>query len=133
MESIATMSIDYNLENGLVVFTADGFSPYEEIISVFDSLSRDPSVTTPLKIIIDTRQTDYAPPSNEIESLIEYLGKITIYLGSRWAIVAPRNSLQFGVGRMFGALVEGSGICSETFSDIDAARSWLLQSKNQTD
>jgi len=126
------MSINYYFENGLAVFTADGISPYEEFISVFNCLSHDPSAATPLKIIFDTRHTDYAPPSNEIKSLIGHLGKNTIYLDSRWAIVAYRNSLQFGVGRMFGSLAESHGICSETFSDIDVARSWLLQPENKT-
>ena len=86
----------------------------------------DSAFNPPAKILFDARHTDYGLPSEEPELLSEFLAKLDAYRESRWAIVAPSNSLVYGLTRMFCCLAESLGIYAEPFSDFDAARQWLL-------
>ena len=92
-------------------------------------MSADPSFSRPAKVLFDGRQTDYGPPGEELEMLAEFLGNYEAFHGRRWAIVAIPGTLVSALSRMYTALAEDHGMCAESFTDFDAARARLLQSR----
>ena len=122
----AGMSITFRFHDPLVVVTPYGVNSLEEVCGIFEEIIEEPGFKPPAKILFDARHTDYGPPSEELEMLSEFLGKLDAYRDSRWAIVASTNTLVYGLTRMFCCLAESQGICAEPFSNFDEACQWLL-------
>lgn len=122
------MSITFTFEDKLVLVTPVGFNTYEDVSKAFERIIADPAFQRPARVLFDGRQTDYGPPSEELEMLAEFLGQFDAFRDSRWAIVAIPDTLVFALSRMYCALAEGQGMFAETFTDDQAARGWLLQS-----
>jgi len=119
------MSVDYSIDEELVVVTPYGFNAFDDMSNVFKKIISDPAVNAPIKILFDARHTDYGPPSEELEALVEFLGKLDAFRGSRWAIVAHPETLVFGLARMFCCFAESQAMVADTFTDDNAARAWL--------
>ena len=122
------MTIGYRIENDLVIVIPRGINTLGAVCRIFDVILADPAFNFPAKILFDARHTDYGPPGEELEALSEYLAGIEAFRDSRWAIVANSNTLIYGLTRMFCCLAESQGICVEPFSDVEAARQWLITS-----
>ncbi len=120
------MSIEFKIDDQLVLVSAHGSSSYVEVRTAFEKIEADPALQLPVRILIDARHTNYGPPADELGQLAAHLGAAEAYRGSRWAVVAPPNSHMFGVCRMFCCYAEFEGLCVETFSSYTAARAWLI-------
>jgi hypothetical protein len=124
---LAGMSIEFRINDRLIVVTARGVSTYEEVIGAFVKIVADPAFRAPARVVFDARYTDHAPPSYELEMLAEHLGKTDAFRDSRWAIVAQPISLMYGLVRMFCCFAEFNGLTAEPFSDFGKACAWVLQ------
>jgi len=125
------MSIEYAIDNELVVVTPCGANTLAEMINVFKIILSDPAVNLPMKILFDAQHTDYGPPSEELEALVDTLCKFDAFRNARWAIVSIPNTLVYGLARMFCCLAESQGMVADTFNDQHAARTWLRAPESQ--
>ena len=131
IRGLAGMSIEYVIDNAFVVVTPCGFNTLDDMVNVFKKILSDPAVNLPMKIIFDAHNTDYGPPSEELEALVDFLGKLDAFRDARWAIVSYPNTLVYGLARMFCCLAESQGMVADTFTDQHAARTWLCAPEPQ--
>lgn len=120
------MSIDYCMMDSFVVVTPYDVNTLEAVCAVLEAIIVDPGFNPPTGILFDARHTTYGPPTEELESLSEWLAKRDALRLSRWAIVAEIDTLLYGLTRMFCCLAESLGIQAEPFSEFAKAREWLL-------
>jgi SpoIIAA-like len=124
------MSIDYSIDDKLVIVSVHGFNTFEDVANVFVDIIADPAFNPSKNILFDARDTDYGPPTEELEALAGHIGKLKTHFQGRWAVVADSNSLVYGMSRMFSYLAEQQGMRIESFSDYNEARAWLLHPKS---
>jgi hypothetical protein len=125
------MSLEYSINEHCIVVTAYGVTPLEEVVMTFERLAADAAFQPPANILLDARHTEYGPPSEELEAVVNSLGKLEAFKGSRWATVANPNTLVFGVVRVFCCLAESEGFCIEPFSAYEAACDWLREPESE--
>ena len=125
------MSLEYSINEHCIVVTAYGVTPIEEVIMTFERLAADAAFQPPANILFDARHTEYGPPSEELEAVVNSLGKLEAFKGSRWATVANPNTLVFGVARVFCCLAESEVFCIEPFSAYETACDWLREPESE--
>ena len=121
------MSIEYTIKEDYILIIARGASSFEEVTAQLAQITTHPDYRSPARILFDACHTDYGPPAEELESIVEHLEMLAAFVGSRWAIVARSETHMYGIARMFCGFAEYRGFYAETFSDQDAAIDWLFQ------
>ena len=60
------MSINYRIEDKLVSVTVHGVSSAADVRTAFKDITTAPDLHLPARILFDARNTDYAPPDDEL-------------------------------------------------------------------
>jgi hypothetical protein len=106
------------------VLIAEGECDLDQTIVAMTGIARDPRFGPGFGVLADARGIDYAPRSDETRRLATLAAQRDLMLNHPIAIVAS-GDLNYGIGRMFSALVALQGGTAEVFRDLDGARSWL--------
>jgi hypothetical protein len=117
------MSLSYRIEHGIVFTTASGEVTPEENHAFTQGWLSDPDLPVPLRVCRDSRQIT-PPTAKEIQNLASLNKNFRVPDSSRLAIVADRDA-QYGMSRMYEALVDGSNYSVAVFRDLDDAVAWL--------
>jgi len=80
-----------------------------------------------MSVFWDLQTADFsAVTSEDIRSLMAYVGKIWGKGGKSKAALVVSNDLDFGLSRMYQIMMEGATSSAiEVFKDIDAAKEWI--------
>ena len=119
--------ITYTLDHSLRIFHATfaGRLSVEEIIAAQDKATRDPEFDPSYGQVIDLRNAQFSELGPDVVRRIA--GRVIMNPGSRRAYVVD-GDLGGLIARMYAvhAEVAGRGGVTELFTDIDAARAWLM-------
>ena len=122
------MTLNYDiLENHkLVIAKGSGIVTFKEIMSHFDTLSKDPRYAVPMKKLVDYRSVDKFNISVDEERVLtdQKAAYDRIFYKEKCAIVAPAD-LIFGMARMHSSLISESPIETVVYRDIQRALNWL--------
>ena len=121
------MSLHYTFRGAMIIIKARGVTTPWEVTDTLDKIAANPMFTPPAKILLDSRFTDYAPPSADVEALALRIGKIPSFRSSHWAILAHPDSVIHGVGRVFCGYAESNGLAAASFADFLEACQWLMR------
>ena len=103
---------------------AEGECDLDQTIVAMTALAGDPAFQPEFGVLADVRGIDYAPGAEETRRLATVAAQRDLLLNHPIAIVAS-GDLNYGIGRMFSALVALQGGTAEVFRDMDGARAWL--------
>lgn len=100
-------------------------SMVSHILDLLEGSDAPPAdVRCTVRAVVDLRHARFEPTTSEIRCGVTRLGRIAT--GGRIALVVA-SDFQFGLGRMFGALCEGSGFDVRPFRAADDATGWIGQ------
>jgi hypothetical protein len=126
--SALSYSIDTML--GVVTLTFYAQPTFEEWRSVVQELLADPAYKPGTSILSDRRQLpDAKEPvaTATVHRMAEFVGQAHREF-RRWAVVVRPTQLgEYGMARMYGMLVERHNVLLRTFTDFDAAMTWLRE------
>ena len=95
-----------------------------EVVRLLEAQLREPGFELPLKAVVDIRSTMFSPSGAELRVGAYRLRELGG--GGRLALVVA-NDFQFGLGRMFGLLAEGSGVDVRPFREPRDATLWARE------
>ncbi|MDY6951456.1 MAG: hypothetical protein SWE60_08090 [Thermodesulfobacteriota bacterium] len=122
------MSLRYRIieSKGLVYVVGADVVTFSELMSHIQALSKDRGYEAPMKKLVDYRHIKGKDlKTKELALYAQAKAALKdVFREEKCAIVAPRD-LDFGLSRVHGALVDGAGIETGVFRDLDQALSWL--------
>ena len=122
------MPVDYRIENQIVEFLmTDGYT-FEEFKRVCFEVLADADFKPSMKSLVNLWQARPNPPTQEMRDGAAFLASLKERFAPTWAILAPPNSLTYGLARMFSVFAENKGIELEVFIDRTQALAYLRQS-----
>jgi hypothetical protein len=119
------MPMDFQIKNGIVVFTTVGELDYQEGINVLKEGLHSIKGSNPALILFDIRQSQENRTHDEILNISEFI-KPFILEKAKIALLVEHD-LYFGLSRMFASYVEEADIEAQVFKKYDDALSWLTQ------
>lgn len=117
--------IDIEAETGFAHVTLSGATRLEDFPAMLGALWSDPGYGSASHATWDFSACDFAFDYSEIGKLAEFVGQNKKQRGpTTVGIVAPED-LEFGLTRIFIAMVEHMGYTLQIFRAAPAARAWL--------
>jgi len=122
------MPIEYDIDEHrrLVLVTGTGVVTHDDVLEHLAELSEDDRYQAPMKKLIDYRDVSDIQISTDASVVIAATKKKLSerFAGEKCAFVASKDAV-FGTARVHEARVEGAGISTSVFRDIEAAMTWL--------
>ena len=122
------MTHKYRIEPsfGLLIDKFEGKTGWNDVLEGILRSTKDPEFQPGMNVMADLTAADLDFGYEEARRLTHEISVVPTLKYGRIAVVAPR-SLQFGIARMFGVLLEDFDILAEyrVFSDFSEARTWL--------
>jgi hypothetical protein len=124
------MAVSYEIDprTKLVRTTCTGLVTLNEVMGHFQVLESDRRLPDPVNVLLDLREIQIAPETDQVRSIADQMGKMTNTI--RWgalAIVAPRD-LIFGMSRMLEMRTEHLFVATRVFRELGEAEKWLAES-----
>lgn len=119
------MSVHYMIKNDTVEFLMGDRYSFDEFKQVCLEILSDPEFDPCMKGLVNLLQARPNPPTQELQEGAAYLGSIKEQFISIWAVLAPADSLTYGLARMFSVFAESKGIHLEVYTDRKQARNFL--------
>ena len=119
------MSVRYSIENDSVEFLMGDRYSFDEFKQVCLVILSDPDFNPRMKGLVNLLQARPNPPTQELLEGAAYLGAIKEQFISIWAVLAPPDSLTYGLARMFSVFAESKGIQLDVITDRKQALSFL--------
>lgn len=119
------MTMRYSIENDTVEFLMGERYSFDEFKHICLEILSDPEFNPCMKGLVNLLQARPNPPTQELREGAAYLGAIKGQFISTWAILAPPDSLTYGLARMFSVFAESKGIQLEVFTDRKQALNFL--------
>ena len=120
------MPVSYTLESGVLVITAQGSYPVEDVIREFQKGLADPGCPTPVSFLYDPSGSadlkDRTP--QQVRQVAMFLKPYAERIGRRVAIVVG-NDVQFGLSRLGAVFAEDVGVEAQIFHSREDAKEWL--------
>ena len=117
----------YDVDRGVITVTVVRRRPgaiVMDVVRMIEDQIRGADFRSPLQAVVDLRDSTFSPTGQEIRlgafrlRRLEDEGKIALLVA---------NDYQFGLGRMFGLLSEGTGFDVRPFRDPGAAARWVRE------
>jgi len=104
-----------------------GLIDVREVAEYLKGLYASSGSNSEMNVFWDLQGADFSAVSSEdIRSLMAYVGKIWGQGGRSKAALVVSNDLDFGLSRMYQIMMEGATSSTiEVFKDITAARRWI--------
>ena len=113
----------------LLTIVGSGPADYGVSVETMRSIAVDPRYRPEFDVLVDVRKLDYVASLQEVRQFVDWMVKLVVFKG-RMAIVVS-DSLQFGAGRQFSAHAEMRGREIEIFMEMESARRWIGQAREQ--
>lgn len=128
------MPLEYRLSDSIIHFTTVGDVDYEGGLAIlkeaFSRASSQPSADSQgWHLLFDITESKENRQSQEVRHIAETIQSRKQCLSGRCAVVAT-DPLRFGVGRMFGAFMEGLGLESIVVRSVAEAEQWLKSAES---
>ena len=114
----------------LAEVTAWGRFDFAESLAAAEALEADPGFEASFRVLVDLREIDFKPPTQEVEGFALTLPRFRSCCRGRVAIVTG-SDLHFGLARTLCTISEAHGFSMRPFADYGVARSWLLEARSQ--
>jgi hypothetical protein len=119
------MAVHYEFIDDLIKFTYFGDTELDALGEVWSSALADPAFKRCSKILIDASQSALNLSTEFIETRTARMARFKQLAEMKWAVVAGKNNLAFGLSRMFSTFAEDNGLNVMVFRDSDQAMAWL--------
>ena len=119
------MAVQYEFIDDLLKFTYFGDTELEALSEVWFSALADPAFKRCRKMLIDASQSELNLSTEFIETRTARMARLKQLAEMKWAVVAEKNNLAFGLSRMFSTFAEDIGLNVMVFKDSDQAMAWL--------
>jgi hypothetical protein len=101
-----------------------------DVIDHFRTLSEDPVCAGHLDVLLDVREADSLPESNQLRVVSSEIAAIRVKVQfGLCAIVAKRDAM-FGMMRMFGVFAERGFGAIRVFRGTAEAEAWLMSQQS---
>ena len=121
------MPVQYRIDNNVVEFImTDGYT-FDEFKAVCSEVLVDANFSPCMKGLANLMNARPNPPTHEIRAGAVFLGRLKIRFTATWAILAPPDSLTYGLARMFAVFAESNGIQLEVFTERAEALAYLAR------
>jgi hypothetical protein len=111
-------------EGGTLLVRASGDITYPEVERILDEIARALQVHGAVNLLADCRGIRSTISAAELRKTAAEL-KPFINQGIRHFALVTDSTFMYGIGRMFGALVELTGAHLSVFADVESAQRWL--------
>jgi hypothetical protein len=127
------MPVTYTLDSGLLVITATGSYPPDEVIQAFHRAIADPACPNPVALLYDpSASADLAGRTPaQIRMVANFLKPHAERIGRRLGVVVG-NDVQFGLSRVGAVFAEAIGVEARIFRSAAEAREWLASGPRRT-
>ena len=119
------MPVSYSFSDNILILSKEGKSTHKEFMDAFDNAMNDPSCPARVELLIDGRNDELLPTTEEIRQTSRHFATFGDKLGKR-ALVASSDIL-FGLGRMAEAIEGFQDKEMQVFKDYDEAMKWLSE------
>ena len=119
------VAVQYEFIDDLLKFTYFGDTELEALSEVWFSALADPAFKRCRKMLIDASQSELNLSAAFIEERTARMARFKQLAEMKWAVVAEKNNLAFGLSRMFSTFAEDIGLNVMVFKDSDQAMAWL--------
>jgi len=122
------MPIRYEIDESrrLVLVTGTGIVTHGDVLAHLTELNEDGRYQAPMKKLVDYRDVSDIQISTDASVVIATTKKKLSdrFAGEKCAFVASTDAV-FGTARVHEARVDGAGISTSVFRDLDEAMAWL--------
>ncbi len=115
--------------DSFVRIETDDEAGFAEWRAALESILADPRYERGMGVLHDWRRHTRAPAAAEIEARSRYLTG-SRFGPIRWALLVER-AVDYGMGRMAEALLDGSGIELRVFQDPAEAEAWVRERRER--
>jgi hypothetical protein len=119
------MSVQYMIKNDIVEFLMGDRYSFDEFKQICLKILSDPDFKPCMKGLVNLLQARPNPPTQELREGAAYLGSVKGHFISTWAVLAPPDSLTYGLARMFSVFAENRGIQLDVFTNRKQALNFL--------
>ena len=110
----------------LVYVIGDGEITLDELIAHIEELSKDPEYTPPMKKLVDYRQAStMGPPNKDLDIFINKMSSYQNAFRNEKCAIVVNNDLDFGISRVYGAMIEPANLETNVFRNFNEALQWL--------
>jgi hypothetical protein len=121
------MPVSYVIETPrkLIRTACSGAVTFAEVMDHFRQLKEDPACTGHLDVLLDLREAESTPDSDQLRTVNYQLAIVRPKAEfGLCAIIASRDAM-FGMMRMFGVFAEENFRAIRTFRELAEAETWL--------
>ena len=115
-------------EGGSLLVRASGDITVADVEDLLEEMGRTVDGHAPSSLLADCRGISSTISAAELRKAAKELQPF-ISRGLRHFALVTDSTFMYGVGRMFGALVELTGATLAMFKDVESAQQWLDQSR----
>lgn len=125
------MPVSYSFSGNILILSKEGKCTHKEFMDAFDNAMNDPSCPAHVELLIDGRNDELLPTTEEIRKTSNHFATFGEKLGLR-ALVASSDIL-YGLGRMAEAIEGFQDKEMQVFKGYDEAMKWLREKKMKSD
>jgi hypothetical protein len=118
------MSVDYRLDNNLVVLVASGVVRIQDFISTLHHVIKDPHFIPGSKTITDEINATYETTDVESKEAVFFLRSFQDMFANKHAAIA-RNSSNYKMIKLIEKTCQGYGVNFKAFDDKEKAYKWI--------
>lgn len=116
----------YSIGKNYIRFSYPGGDGFQRINDDFNDLASNPKITNRMNVLVDLRSLPTTPKSEDMKKLAGRLDALNEKLGPKVSFVV-KNSMEFGMIRVFGAYADLHGFKINIFETEETAISWLME------
>lgn len=117
-----------NAEGNTLLVRASGDITLAEVEDLLEEMGRVVESHTPANLLADCRGVSSTISAAELRQAANDLQPFIKRGVTHFALVTD-STFMYGIGRMFGALVELTGATLAMFKDVESAQQWLDESR----
>ncbi len=121
------MPITYEIDKtrNIIRTRCTGDVSFEEVVSHFKDLLRDPACPPRLHVLLDLTTLTSVPTSEQIARVSDEIRAVSTKIRFDTCAIAVSSDLIYGMMRMFEAFAEENFGITRTFRSLEEAERWL--------
>jgi len=121
------MPVNYLIGNGYVELILRGNFTDEELENAQNAAIADPAFKAPMKLLVNALESTATPSSETVHQRVGLYLSFKDKFAPYAVFLSRRGSLEFGLSRMFSAMIEEEGVKIDVFSDREQALKALFE------